>query len=460
MGWLLLKDIQILRRSPLLLTLLVVYPIVIAVLIGFALSRGPDKPRVAFVNLVPSTQTELDLAGESIDLAEYADTLFESIEPVRIDCEGRSAEECQEEALDKVRSGDVLAALVIPEDITQRLQALQSLQAVDAPVVRVFYNAEDPVKARYVQDTIKSRAQDANVALTQKLTQVALSYLDLIVEGGSVSLPLLGGDIDVLGLERSEASLRAAQAELPPGSEAHRQLDEVIRFGQLAQENLDLSDEVLGTIGTPIKIETEVLEGGTTPLSTFAAAVAIAISLMFVTVLLAAGTLALEREENAFRRLIRGLVSPTALLAEKALLATACSTAVGMLMLCGLAVFVDLVWGRFPLWVAGVAVGSLGFAALGLAVGALAREVRAASLLAFMLALPIAFLALVPSGAVSEPLYDVIRVVSALFPFKPTLDVMDAALNDAGGMATALAHLAALTIGFGALARVGLRRFA
>ena len=42
---------------------------------------------------------------------------------------------------------------------------------------------------------------------------------------------------------------------------------------------------------------------------------------MFVTVLLAAGTLALEREENAFRRLVRGLVSPTALLAEKALLA-------------------------------------------------------------------------------------------------------------------------------------------
>ena len=74
--------------------------------------------------------------------------------------------------------------------------------------------------------------------------------------------------------------------------------------------------------------------------------------------------------------------------------------------------------------------------------GALAREVRAASLLAFMLALPIAFLALVPSGAVSSALYDVIRAISALFPFKPTLDAMDAALNDAGGMAGALAHLA------------------
>jgi ABC-type multidrug transport system permease subunit len=354
----------------------------------------------------------------------------------------------------------VLAVLVIPENVTQQLQALQSLQAVEPPTVKVFYNAEDPVKARYVQDTIKSRAQDANAALTKKLTKVALSYLDLIVQGGQVSLPLLGGEIDVLGLERSEAIVRAAQAQLPPNSEARRQLDRVIRFGDLAQENLDLSDEILGTIGTPIKIDAHVVKGGRTPLSSFAVAVAIAISLMFVTVLLAAGTLALEREENAFRRLVRGLVSPTALLAEKAVLAAVCSAAVGLVMLCGLALFVDLDWGRFPLWVAGLGAGSLGFAALGLAVGALAREVRAASLLAFMLALPLAFLALVPSGAVSSALYDVIRVISALFPFKPTLDAMDAALNDSGGIGGPLLHLAALALGFGALARVALRRFA
>jgi ABC-2 type transport system permease protein len=460
MRWLLVKDLQILRRSPLLLALLVIYPIVIAVLIGFALSRGPDKPRVAFVNLVPAAQNEIDLGGEEVDVSKYADTLFESIDPVRIDCDGRTAEQCQEEAVDKVRDGDVLAALVIPEDVTTKLQALQSLQAVEPPTVHVFFNAEDPVKARYVQDTIKSRAQDANAALTKKLTEVALSYLDLIVEGGEVTLPLIGGEIEVLGLQRSEAIVRAAQAQLPPGSEARRQLDSVIRFGELAQENLDLSDEILGTIGTPIRIDTQIVNGGTTPLSSFAVAVAVAISLMFVTVLLAAGTLALEREENAFRRLIRGLVSPTGLLAEKALLAAACSTAVGLVMLCGLALFVDLDWGRFPLWAAGVAAGSLGFAALGLAVGALAREVRAASLLAFMLALPIAFLALVPSGSVSSALYDVIRVISALFPFKPTLDAMDAALNDAGGMGGALLHLAALTLGFGALARLALRRFA
>ena len=83
-----------------------------------------------------------------------------------------------------------------------------------------------------------------------------------------------------------------------------------------------------------------------------------------------------------------------------------------------------------PLWLAALAAGALAFGALGVAIGGLAREVRAASLLAFLLSLPIAFLALVPSGAVSAGLYDVIRAVSALFPFKPALQAMDAALND------------------------------
>ena len=53
MRWLFVKDLQILRRSPLLTSLLVIYPIAIAVLIGFALSRGPAKPQVAFLNEIP-----------------------------------------------------------------------------------------------------------------------------------------------------------------------------------------------------------------------------------------------------------------------------------------------------------------------------------------------------------------------------------------------------------------------
>jgi hypothetical protein len=65
----------------------------------------------------------------------------------------------------------------------------------------------------------------------------------------------------------------------------------------------------------------------------------------------------------------------------------------------------------------------------------------------------------VPSGSVSRGLYDVIRVISGAFPFKPTLNALDAALNG-GDLGVPILHLLALTLVFGALARLALRRFA
>jgi ABC-type multidrug transport system permease subunit len=443
--WLLVKDLRILRRSPLLVSLLVIYPIVIAVLIGFALSRGPDKPEVAFYNGLEGKPTEVELGGEQIDLAREGQRLFDAIDPVQVDS--------REEAIQKVEDGDVLGALVIPDDLATNIQS-----ALEPGTVEVYYNAEDPAKRQYVENTITSQVQQANSALTKRVAKEALQLLDLISEGGDYSF--LGQDFDVLGLQRSEQILKAARADLPEDSPERAEVDRVIAFAGLARENLAFSDDVLNVVGEPIRVKATALDGGTTSLNSFAIAIAVAVSLMFITLLLAAGTLALEREENAFARLVRGLVSRTGLLVEKAGLATVCSVAVSLLMLAGLGLFVDLDWARFPLWLAALALAALAFAALGLAIGALTREVRAASLLAFMLCLPLAFLALVPSGAVAPALYDVIRAVSAAFPFKPALDALDAALNDAGDLGGPLLHLAALALVFGALARVALSRFA
>jgi ABC-2 type transport system permease protein len=169
--------------------------------------------------------------------------------------------------------------------------------------------------------------------------------------------------------------------------------------------------------------------------------------------------LALEREEHAFGRLVRGLVGRTALLGEKIGLAALCSLLVCLLMLVGLAAFTHLDWGRAPIWIAALALGAMGFAAMGVAIGALTREVRAASLLAFLLSLPIAFLALIPAGSVSGGLYDVLNGISAAFPFKPALRALDAAISG-GPLAAPLLHLLGLTVAFGVLARLSLRRFA
>lgn len=445
MRWLLLKDIQILRRSPLLVALLVIYPVVIALLIGFALSRGPEKPKVAFLNLVPKSANRFTLGNQELDASKYADELFKSVQPVRV--------KTRKQAIEKVKSGDALAALIIPPDITQKLESgLQQAQ------VEVIYNDEDPVKGRLVDQIINSRLSDANAALSDKFRELAVQDIRLLLDGGDFNL--LGRQLNILGLRKAKQILDASLATLPPRAVQRAPLQQVEQFAGLAVTNLNLATDVLGTVSHPVKVKRVPLKGRHTPLDSFAVAISVTVSLMFVTVLLASGMLALEREENAFARLVRGLVSRGTLLAEKIGLAAVCAFAVALTMLVGLSAFVNLDWGRFPLWLLAGAAGALAFAALGVAIGALAREVRAASLLAFLLSLPIAFLALVPSGAVSSGLFDVIRVISALFPFKPALLAMDDALNSTGrGMGGPLLHLAALTLGFGVLARLSLRRF-
>src|ERR671936_1380835 len=99
MRWLLLKDLQILRRSPLQAALLVVYPVLIALLVGFAISRNPEKPRVAFLNQVPQN-TPFKIGSKEVDIVGARNTLCARIECVRV--------HSWRQAIDKVKSGDVL----------------------------------------------------------------------------------------------------------------------------------------------------------------------------------------------------------------------------------------------------------------------------------------------------------------------------------------------------------------
>jgi ABC-type transport system involved in cytochrome c biogenesis permease component len=450
MRWLLLKDLQILRRSPLLVALLVIYPIVIAVLFGFALSGGPEKPRVAFANLVAPGESDFRVGSRTLDAADYADQLFQSIDPIEVDT--------REEAIEKVRSGEALGALVLPEDATERLRSTLGLGGGDPPTVEVYYNAEDPVKRRFVESTIESRLAEANAALSEVVLREAASYIDVIVRGGEIPLPLVGA-VQILGLERTRAIIDSVAAGLPADSPDRAALEQVSRFARLAGENLDVSQPILASIGSPVQVKRTVVEGDRTPLDAFAVALAVTVSLMFVTLLLASGLLALEREEQAFGRLVRRLVSRTALLGEKVVLSALCALVVTLLMLFGLAAFVGLDWSRVPAWVAALAGGAIGFAAMGVAIGGLAREVRVATLLAILLSLPIVFLALVPSGSVAPALYDVVNVISALFPFKPALRALDGAING-GELLVPLVHLLALALAYGVVARIALRRFA
>jgi hypothetical protein len=451
MRWLFLKDLQLLRRSPLVTALLIIYPIVLAVLIGLAISRSPEKPRVAFLNQIP--------ASAGLDLGETGG--FSQEEARRRLCERIECVPASNRAdvVEKVKDGEVLGGLILPADFLSKLQGELSTSSSDRATVEVLVNEDDPLKAQIVDDRISSLLTEANLLLSDRITDVAVNYEQLLANGGEFEIPFLGQTVQVLGLERSEQILRSVQGSLPPAERS--QVAEVTEFARLARENLALANQLLTSIRQPIAVDKQVVAGSVPPLDTFAVAVAAAVTLLFVTVLLVSGSLALEREENTFTRLTRGLVSQEGLLAEKAALGTAAGLIVTLLMLFAITPFQEIAWGRIHLIVPAILLAGAASSALGLAIGAAAREVRASALLAFALALPVAFISLVPSGTVSETLLDVIHVIAGAFPFRPALDALSGALAESGpDLGLPFLHLALLTLGYLVLARLALRRFA
>jgi ABC-type transport system involved in cytochrome c biogenesis permease component len=474
MRWMLRKDLLILARSRLLVGVLVVYPIAVALLIGLAISRAPSKPKVAVLNLSPPGAS-VELGGRRLNVGHYYSGLFDQVQAVPV--------ATRAQAVADVRSGRVLAAIVIPANIATRLSSVTSQGQIE-----VIYNGE-ALEQSFVHSTIEAALAQANLELSDQIRELAATVIGDLVKGGSLGVP--GAPQNLPGLRRIPDILHEVLRREPPGAR-RTELAQVAEFAEFAAQNLGISGRVLTTVSRPIAVRSTLLRGRRTPLDAYAVVVAVSISLMFVCVLLAAGGIALEREEHTLSRLVRGagpggkravgagaggepagavvrlqghrgaggaLISRELLLVEKLLLAAGCSLVLAFAMLAGIGAFVGLEWSRVGQWLLALAVSALAFGALGIAIGALAREVRAASLLAFLLSLPLAFLALVPAGAVAGGLYDAIRAISLVFPYKAALQALDAAVNRSSpGLGISLVHLLVLMALFGALARLGLRR--
>jgi hypothetical protein len=162
-------------------------------------------------------------------------------------------------------------------------------------------------------------------------------------------------------------------------------------------------------------------------------------------------------------RLARGLVRLSELVAVKVLLAAIVGVALGLALAIVFGVMAEVFdvtggepWERVPLLALGLAVAGGAFGAFGVLVGVLAREARTAVLVAFLAALPLVLIGLVPEGSVAA-----LGWLSDAFPFRHAIRFFEAALFDLDPWAT-LAREAAWLLGLGALfataARVGVRR--
>jgi hypothetical protein len=146
----------------------------------------------------------------------------------------------------------VLGALILPPDLVEKLQSLGGLTP-ERPTVEVLVNEEDPVKGQLVDDRIDSLLSDANLRVSQQVSEISISYLGILLDGGNFGL--FGQDFEILGLRAAETILTEVRDQLPKGSPDREELDRVIRFSRLAADNLDVADDLLGAVTQPIQVD-------------------------------------------------------------------------------------------------------------------------------------------------------------------------------------------------------------
>ena len=108
------KDVLLLRRSPALAGALIVYPLVVALLVGLVVRYAGERPRVALV--APEGLPSVLVVGkQTFDLQQ----LFDSAKEVKL------VRMPAAQADSQLASGQVLAILTVPKGFTSDLRGLE-----------------------------------------------------------------------------------------------------------------------------------------------------------------------------------------------------------------------------------------------------------------------------------------------------------------------------------------------
>src|SRR5262249_46806829 len=153
---------------------------------------APGKPKVAVVDETPPGQT-IAVGGEHVPVSRYADQLFNQVQPVPVSTRAQ--------AIADIKSGKVLAAVVIPRNIAARVAS-----GVGQGSLEVLYNG-NALQQSLVQSQLNSALAQANLGFSEQLQRAAAQAIGVLLQGGD--LGVLGGSPNMVGLEQIPGELRA-----------------------------------------------------------------------------------------------------------------------------------------------------------------------------------------------------------------------------------------------------------
>ena len=300
---LLRKDVLVLRRSPLLLGILIAYPLAIALLVGLVASYASSKPRVALVD-EDNLPASVVVGGKRFHVDRTIRQASQNVKLVRLS---------PEDADRQLRTGKVVAVVTVPPGFIASLKGMVRSPQLELQLSRGTISSRVEQQVQALVFSLNRRLQRAYIANN-------LRYVTLILKGGDGSF--LGQPIDVLGIERAERLLDAM-----PETPRNRRLRDFLHDARLALAN---TGDALRSTAHPIELVRAPGRGRTWVLSAEVQAYALGLTITFLALVLAAGSLAAERDENVIGRLARGLVGLGQLIWSKVALAAAVALALGL----------------------------------------------------------------------------------------------------------------------------------
>ncbi len=420
--WTLLKkDAKVIARSRLLLVTLVIYPLIIVGIIGYAFSEPTDRIPIAVLNkdldqngdidvgyiqnpldpsqqgiLVSTTQLIEGVPSEGVPgLREFAELV-----PVADEEEGRRL----------LLRGEVQALVVFPLGFVDALIGFS-----ESASVRIIVDQSDVVRANVTEILVRGVMQE----LQERYVQQKVTF---VVDAIDQSINPLPGQRLYPGFSRGAAWLTEVKnnnsAEL--SGEEVRNVDAIIAFLSEVDDVLADSRGIVDSVAKPVQARTEGEKSGHLFVRDLIVPAALGLSIFWTGSLATSSLIVYEREAFAYRRLG---ITPTGrwtIVGSKMVLTTFIILLQSIFILIAAALAWDTRIDNFPLTVILVTMSTFASIGLGIFLGGISKDVNGTVLLAVLTTFPMLFVSglfypvsFMPEGA---------QILARLFPLTYTVE--------------------------------------
>lgn len=434
------KELRIILRSRLLLAVLLVYPLVLVGIIGYAFSAPNQRVPIAVVNddvddqgvphaaAIPNP-IEGQASGQTVSTADIVAALQPFAEVRRADADA---------ARHLLLTGEVQAIVHFPPNFARDITNYQTSSRVD-----IITDQSDPVRAKFMEVLVRGIVQQFQEEIVRAKVDLVVTTIDQSLAADlAPNAPLYPG---FRKLRDDLQEFKDTHPELP--ADQQRKLNESLRFVDTIIVTLTNSKGLVDSVAQPVQIDIAQEHSGSLFVRDLIVPAALGLGIFWTGSLATSSLVVYERESAAYARLRITPATAASIYGSKVLVTLAIILLQSLLILAAALLAWNTRIDNPLLTFAVVLVSTFAAMGLGLFLAGLSRDVTGTVLLSVLLTFPMLFLAglfypvsFMPKGA---------QALAQFFPLTHTVAALRGAMLRGFTFGVAWPELLAL-LAFGA----------